>query len=281
MAWIESHDTLANHPKVRRLARKLGISKAAAIGQLHLVWWWALNYTDDGDISRFDAIEIADGSQWDGDPEMLIEALIDSGFLDRDGDQIVIHDWWVYAGRYIALRDKNETAKQKAAERQKRYREKQKSLRDDPVTHNANVTETLRNDVTKRRVTVAPDQTRPNQTKESANALSKRTRDSLNDDRRQELAGWFREFFDSYPRPIGEVGASTEWFKLSPDAVLREQIMLALEAWKKSDQWREDGGRFIPAPAKWIADQWWRNAPDPAPIRANGRVLIGEGRLAL
>ena len=42
MAWIESHQDLADHPKMIRCALELGIEEAAMIGYLHRLWWWAL-----------------------------------------------------------------------------------------------------------------------------------------------------------------------------------------------------------------------------------------------
>jgi hypothetical protein len=44
MAWIEAHQELAHHPKIRRLARELGVPKAQAIGHLLMLWLWAVSY---------------------------------------------------------------------------------------------------------------------------------------------------------------------------------------------------------------------------------------------
>ena len=60
MAWIESHQELARHPKTRKLARRLGVNLPTAIGHLHMFWWWAMDYSKSGDITSFDAIDIAD-----------------------------------------------------------------------------------------------------------------------------------------------------------------------------------------------------------------------------
>jgi hypothetical protein len=62
MAWLESHQDLRDHPKTARLRRRLGVSLPAAIGHLHLLWWWALTYADDGDLSGYDPDVIADAT---------------------------------------------------------------------------------------------------------------------------------------------------------------------------------------------------------------------------
>ncbi|MCL6594044.1 MAG: HNH endonuclease, partial [Alicyclobacillus sp.] len=113
MAWIESHTELSEHPKTRRLARLLGESIPAAIGRLHLLWWWATKYAIDGDLSRYEPEDIADALMWDGDPHKLVSALIQAGFID---EPMYIHDWDDYAGRLLEQR-------QLQADRKKRSRQ--------------------------------------------------------------------------------------------------------------------------------------------------------------
>src|SRR5690606_22136242 len=112
MAWIESHDNLKDHPKTRRAARLLGVSVPTIIGHLHLLWHWCLSYAEDGDLSAYDAADIAEAVMWDGDPDQFIEALINcgpagkAGFLERDAQgRLLVHDWHEYAGKLIAKRE--------------------------------------------------------------------------------------------------------------------------------------------------------------------------------
>jgi hypothetical protein len=117
MAWIESHQELARHPKTFKAARLLGISRITMIGHLHLLWWWALDYAEDGDLSRYDEAEIAQGAEWDGDAHAFVSGLVQAGFLDSDGDTMLFHDWHDYAGRLIEQRAANaERMKRKRAE---------------------------------------------------------------------------------------------------------------------------------------------------------------------
>lgn len=107
MAWLESHQSLGEHPKTKKLCRLLGISKREAVGTLHLLWWWALDYAEDGDLSRYDDLDIAIGADWDQPESPFVEALVSSGFLERVGDRLLIHDWMDYAGKLIERREKN------------------------------------------------------------------------------------------------------------------------------------------------------------------------------
>jgi len=104
MAWIESHQSLRNHPKTKRLCRLLGIDLAKAIGHLHLLWWWCLDYAQDGSLATYDAYIVADAAEWEGDPDLFVTALLEAGFLERNGEELIIHDWWDYAGKLIHQR---------------------------------------------------------------------------------------------------------------------------------------------------------------------------------
>jgi hypothetical protein len=114
MAWIESHQELANHPKTKRLARALGISRVQVIGHLHMLWWWALDYAQDGNLNGYSNEDLADAAMWEGDPDQFVAALIGcginngAGFLEIDSDNnLLLHDWYEYAGKLIERRKAN------------------------------------------------------------------------------------------------------------------------------------------------------------------------------
>lgn len=111
MAYNEAHSELRHHPKTRRLKRLLGINTLTAIGLLQCLWWDTMTYSPNGDLTRFPADEIADWCEWEGDPEELIDALLNAkfgegvGFLERTEDgRLVIHDWWQYGGKVVVKR---------------------------------------------------------------------------------------------------------------------------------------------------------------------------------
>lgn len=122
MFWIESHQALRNHPKTLKLARLLGVEKTTAIGILHCLWWWALDYAQDGDVTRYDAEDLAVACEWGGDAAQLLSSLRSVGFMDDSQ----LHDWEEYGGRWLKNREKYRTAN---ADRQKRHREKMHSAK--------------------------------------------------------------------------------------------------------------------------------------------------------
>ncbi|MPZ13787.1 MAG: hypothetical protein GEU73_05085 [Chloroflexi bacterium] len=110
-SWIPSHTALARHPKTRRLSRELGLPVPAVMGHLHCLWHWAFDIAPDGDLSRFEAQDIAEGAMYDPShydeaweydadfAEQLVKALVAAGFLDQRGEVLILHDWDEYGGR--------------------------------------------------------------------------------------------------------------------------------------------------------------------------------------
>jgi hypothetical protein len=108
MAWLQSHQSLRDHPKTRKLARRTEMGGLrGAVGLLHCLWWWCLDYAPDGDLTKHDAEDIAIGSEWGGDPSELIKHLTECGFLDADENGLYVHDWTDWAGALIERRERN------------------------------------------------------------------------------------------------------------------------------------------------------------------------------
>lgn len=127
MAWIELHHNIRNNRKTYKLMAALKISKPQAVGMLALLWTWALESAEDGDITDFPASAIAGVVEWKKGADRLLEALIDAGWIDRDKDsgQLTIHDWDEYTWRYF---DKLEQTREQTRKRVREYRERKKAL---------------------------------------------------------------------------------------------------------------------------------------------------------
>jgi hypothetical protein len=116
-AWIKSYQSLRDHPKTRKLARRVG-GTPQAIGHLHCLWWWALDYAPDGDLSKHDVEDLAIACEWDGDPAEIIGHLTACGFLDN-GAGLHIHDWWEYGESLIQQREVNRARARASYEKKK------------------------------------------------------------------------------------------------------------------------------------------------------------------
>lgn len=94
----------------------------------------------------------------------------------------------------------------------------------------------------------------------------------------------FTAFWENYPNKADRDDAWDAWRTLNPDGETVRAIQAGLEGWKQSGQWLDDGGRFVPAAAKWLSKRRWEAAPPPAaagkkdvPMGASGK--LGEAEL--
>lgn len=117
MAWIESHQSLANHPKVLGLASLMGWDIDSTIGKLQRFWWWCIDYAPDGDLRRFSDLVLANAAGVAAaDAKRFIEAMVNcggehaSGFIDRE-PYLRVHDWWDYVGKFLQIKWKNHPEK--------------------------------------------------------------------------------------------------------------------------------------------------------------------------
>lgn len=116
MAWIKSEQALGQHPKLKLLANELGITIPQAIGHLHLFWWWAVDYAEDGDITRYKDF-VPFSAQWEGEPADFTKALIKHGWIDEVEGKLTIHDWVEYTGALIEIRQKDAERKRQSRQR--------------------------------------------------------------------------------------------------------------------------------------------------------------------
>lgn len=78
----------------------------------------------------------------------------------------------------------------------------------------------------------------------------------------------FESFWNAYPRKVGKKAAETAFKKIKPSQKLITRMIETVEAFKKSKQWLDENGRFIPNPATWLNQGRWddeigdRNKPE-------------------
>lgn len=66
----------------------------------------------------------------------------------------------------------------------------------------------------------------------------------------------FSVFWSAYPRKEGKKAALKAW-KKARDKPCLEELLRILEKSARTEQWRKEGGRFIPHPATWLNQGRW------------------------
>lgn len=78
---------------------------------------------------------------------------------------------------------------------------------------------------------------------------------------------WFEtEFKNAYPedRRVQEKTALSLVRKLKPDPDARASIMTRLEAWKESEDWTKEAGKYVPGMGRFFEDGFYHRSPAPS-----------------
>ena len=67
-------------------------------------------------------------------------------------------------------------------------------------------------------------------------------------------ADGFEKFWKAYPKKIDFGKAIEAWESENPPL---EDVLKAIENFRKQDSWLREGGRFIPSPTKWLRRKGW------------------------
>ena len=85
------------------------------------------------------------------------------------------------------------------------------------------------------------------------------TKKEVETDKRQNLCeSDFDQFWNAYPKKTGKELARKAWVKSEPSI---SQVLNALAWQTQSQQWRKDGGQFIPMPATYLNQSRWEDEP--------------------
>ena len=86
----------------------------------------------------------------------------------------------------------------------------------------------------------------------------KKRKDNTNTD---EYDFEFEEFWKEYPKKIGKGAVFVSWKKLGKGRPPISEILTAIEKQRKSIQWSQDSGKYIPNPLTWINQKRWQDEP--------------------
>lgn len=67
----------------------------------------------------------------------------------------------------------------------------------------------------------------------------------------------FDEFWEAYPKKVGKKYAKECFERIKPTRELLEKMKIAIAEQKKSEQWRDKHGKFIPNPSTWLNQGRW------------------------
>lgn len=91
----------------------------------------------------------------------------------------------------------------------------------------------------------------------------------------------FDSFWQAYPRKSAKGDAKLAWYQVrATERGLLATVLAALSWQVKLDQWRRDGGAYIPYPATWLRSERWEDVPTFVNIGASATVDDERARTA-
>jgi hypothetical protein len=240
--WLPSYLSLPRHPKTKRLQRTLNLDTRAAVGALHLFWYWAFEFAPDGDVTDFGE-EVREAMALEADP---LPALLSAGFLDDTGGRLLIHDWGEYVGKITRRRAVD-------AARKRDYRA---GLRQTSAGRPQDVHRKMWTTVQEKR-----GQERTGQETHSPADAGGAVVRKVGKGRNGTDPEGFTAFWTAYPRKVEKPKAIAAWKALHPDEPTRAAILAGLTRWVGSPDWTKDGGQFIVYPERFLKNRRWEDEP--------------------
>lgn len=71
------------------------------------------------------------------------------------------------------------------------------------------------------------------------------------------MAGTFEDFWLIYPKKVAKKDAKAAWLKAKVTPEIWDRIVVSIEQHKRSDNWTDRGGMFIPYAATWLNGERW------------------------
>lgn len=238
--WFRWHHGSVTDPKFQLVARKAG----ARLSDVIAIWAYVLEHASAADVrGEFgdmdtEAIDCLFGFN-DGLTASVLEQMAVRGLV-CDG---VVSSW-------TKRQPKRERDDPNAAERKALQRERQSSPDEASEIH------------------VTPCHATSHQ-KKPILEKSREEKKDINTD-----VG-FASFWSVFPNKKAKADAFKAWSKLNPDDVLQASILKAIETQRQGEDWRKEGGRFIPHPATWLNGRRWEDSSHTLTFVARKSIFAG------
>ncbi|MBR8028900.1 hypothetical protein KDX27_30315 [Burkholderia cenocepacia] len=276
--WIKMSADLSEDPIVIAIAARLGVDEFSVVGRLHRIWSWADRHLADGLALGITPEWIDQFVRLDG----FSTALIEVGWLYRFDKESVIDP------QQSLIDSASETFIDSSLSFIDSYRNLIDSQ--DEGGLGGVVFPRFFRFLTGKTTTKTKTKTNPTSTRarEIDNAIDKATDKGIDNEIDKasvqiDKDERFASFWKLYPRKDAKVQARKAFLKLAPSAELLEQILDALDRFKRCDQWVREDGKFIPFASTWLNQRRWEDESTPGmrPQPQYQRMTADERRRAI
>jgi hypothetical protein len=75
----------------------------------------------------------------------------------------------------------------------------------------------------------------------------------------EEQAELFDQFWQAYPKKRSKGQAKRTWVKLDPDESLLTKMLKTIAKARRSNDWLQANGQYIPHPSTWLNNEGWED----------------------
>ena len=223
--------TFFEHMKTLKLMRKFDANGALSLLRL---WAYAAENRPKGLLTGMNTEDIEAVSHWDGDAGDFVRCLVDIGVLDQSGDGVFsLHNWEDRNPWAFHAADRSEAAKHAANARWAKQ----------------NNADSMRGALRKRAGSTADEYEEqcpfPTPTPTPKPIAQNCAR--------------FDAFWAQYPKKRSKGAAQKAWNRHKLGNGSFDAVMEGLQRAKACDDWRKDGGKFIPYASKWLNARGWED----------------------
>lgn len=242
-------NTLPNHPKTRKLIKKVGQQGA---WNLICLFIFTTENRSDGELTGLGVDDIEMVSDWLGAEGEFVKALREVGFLEMQGGVFVIHDWATHNPWASSQGLRNSKARWNAV-----YRHHGKAEADRQVPEYAQIRKQVANE---QDATSTPSRNAPSPSPLPSPKPKKEKPDAL---------VYFPEFWSAYPRRDDRVRAEKAWVAHGCDAIASEVVKGAVRyAQEKTGSEK----KHIALPTTWLNGKRWMDEGNSTDDEFGGAV---------
>lgn len=193
----------------------------------------------------------------------VVDALVESGYLEIVNGCYKIHDWYDYAGKLIDKREDNKRRKDKWKESkigcsgtQEEHERNADGTRKEQF-QNADGTRTERG----KNASTVPNRTVPNITRDNVcEARAPAREETASAEPEPDVDRW-GEFWDAYPRKSGgDIREACMEYMLAIDSGVPPDVLITA-AQELAKRTTRETFRYLPSAEKWLRNKWWLEHP--------------------
>lgn len=245
--------TLKNHPKLRRLTKRIGL---VAMQCLVYLWIEAAQSKPDGELTGWDEEDIAYVSGWEGNSLRYVNALMESGLVEKADGHYRIHDWAEHQPWAVGAKERSERARRAGLASAGKRRAHSESTASQPQVSSESTGSST--PIPSSPILSPPTHSLP---LSSSRELPPIANPLLHDG--------FETLWEAYPRKVNKERALKAFIRINPDDALLQTMLDALAEQKEMDQWQDE--QFVPHLDTWLNDQRWEDEIEK-PLSARERL---------